>query len=107
MERLKIELFRYEELVFGKILEMDESLRDISEIVDNGTFRIYSESCPDLDETSLYIRGTDEESSDVFSCKCHSVAKAIEICESIKMLVDEINSVKEAGIIESKVLKII
>ena len=28
MSKLKIELFRYGTLVFGKVLEMDESLRD-------------------------------------------------------------------------------
>lgn len=107
MERLKIELFRYENVVFGKILEMDESLRDKGRIAEVDGFEIVSECCPDLDESSLYVRGSDRGDSDVFSCNCDSVAKAIEICEAIKTLVDKINSVKVEEVAESKVLKII
>lgn len=96
MDKLKIELFRYENLVFGKVLGMDESLRGCQKLVSNSTFEIFSDALPALDNGKLYVRGNDHfEDDKIFEHLFESPEKAINICEYIKELVGQINEVKD------------
>ncbi|MGE9896634.1 hypothetical protein ACQQ97_07080 [Anaerovoracaceae bacterium SGI.195] len=46
--KLKVELFRYGTLVFGKILEQDESLRGKEIIIKNANYKIGSVGSPEI-----------------------------------------------------------
>lgn len=55
--KLKVELFRYDTLVFGKILEQDESLRGKEEVISRSDYEIDSVSSPEIRQARLLIRG--------------------------------------------------
>lgn len=96
MERLEIELFRYENLVFGKVLKMDEGLRKASLLAEKKGFTVESSSYPALSSDILYIRGDQKDKDEkIFSREYNDVKEAIKACENIKELVDKINSVKK------------
>jgi hypothetical protein len=108
MERVKIELFRYETLVFGSVLEMDESLRCIEDIVKNEEFEICSSNTPALYTDSLYLRGgnTDRDKGK-FSFDYPTEEEAISACENIKKLIEEINSKpKKEDEVKSEIIKV-
>lgn len=92
MKKLEIELYQYENLVFGKILYQDESLRDDVKIVEKNGFSIGSFAHPELVENSLYIRGVcEKQDNNVFYYQFCDEETAIKTCEKIKECVDLIN----------------
>lgn len=106
--KLKVELFRYETLVFGKILEQDGIARCCGEVCEKDGYSICSIDGPaigEMDRKILFIRGERYESDNVpiFS-NFDSQSEAIEWCENIKGLIDEINE-DETG--ENKIEKVI
>lgn len=107
-EKLKIELFRYGRLVFGKVLEMDESLRGTGVLAENDEFIISSEGYPDLRCGELFVRGHEKVSDDnTFSYECESEKEAKEIVNYIKELVNEINNPIDVKTIDGKVIQIL
>lgn len=97
--KLKIELFRYGTLVFGRVLEQAEELRDCASVAKKGSFEISSVFAPALGSKDLFIRGTDADSdNNVFVYKFDSEKQAIRVCETIKELVAEINSDTDADL---------
>lgn len=106
MSKLKIELFRYGRLVFGKVLEMDESLRNTGILVKNEEFEIDSEGSPELYNKILYIQGscTGKDNKEFFYCY-ELEEKAIEVCDNIKELVEKINSTEEEA--TDKIIQVI
>ena len=104
--KLKLELFRYGSLVFGKVLEQDESLRcsSGSSAIDIGTgdFSISSDNGPELRNTVLYIRGRNTSLDHrAFFKDYSSIDKAKEAVETIKYFVDKLNSDSPKGDISS------
>lgn len=93
--KLKVELFRYETLVFGKILEQDGIERGCGEICEKDEYLICSLVGPQIiinDKKNLFIRGErcEEDNMPIF-CNFDSENEAIEWCKNIKELIDEIN----------------
>jgi len=60
-EKLKIELYRYENVLFGKILEQDENLRDKDCIFEKDGFKLISISFSYLSSNCFYMRGVEEQ----------------------------------------------
>lgn len=107
MEKLKIELFRYREVVFGRVLEMDESLRGKGTLAKNDDFCIYSQSYPDLDVNTLYIMGSDRKmDSTSFGYVFETEDDAVKTCKNIRLLLNEINS-KENKEIGTEVIRVL
>lgn len=102
--KLKIELYRYGTLLFGRVLEQDESLRRIDDskcIADRDGFKIKADKSPELRGDTLYIRGANENSDyDIFHYIFLSEERALEVAENIKQLVAEINNGEELAGIE-------
>ncbi len=97
--KLKLELFRYGTLVFGRVLEQAEELRGNGVLAKKGSFEISSAFAPTLGSSDLFIRGTDAENdNDVFIYQFDSEKQAIRVCETIKELVAEINSGTDADL---------
>lgn len=106
--KLKVELFRYETLVFGKILEQDGIERGSGKICEKDEYSIYSRVSPVIslnNRKKLFIRGglREEDNIPIF-CNFDSENEAIEWCEKIKVLIDEINE-DETG--KNKIEKVI
>ena len=94
-QKLKIELYRYDNLVFGKILEMDDILRGNGKIWESkdGAFKIFSEYSPELGLDSFEVRGKDKDyDDDVFYLEFDDEEDAKEVCSYIKQGVAEINN---------------
>ena len=93
MKKLEIELYRYDTLVFGKIIYQDESIRDDVKIVEKNGFSIGSFAHPELVENSLYIRGkNDKNDHNIFYYRFSDDEIAIQTCKKIVDCVDLINS---------------
>lgn len=96
MKKLEIELYRYDNLVFGKILYQDESIRDNVKIVEKNGFSIRSFAYPELVENSLYIRGiNDKNDHNIFYYQFLDKKTAIQTCKKIVDCVDLMNSEEE------------
>ena len=101
--KLKLELFRYGSLVFGKVLEQAESLRtpgccEEMESSPFGIFKISSDNSPELLSNVLFIRGSyKEDDNNIFSKNFADIDKAKEVVGLIKTLVDKINSDSPKG----------
>lgn len=94
--KLKLELFRYGNLVVGKVLEQAEELRGRKNIVGKNGFVIGSINLPELNDEKLFIRGNYPAQDDrCFFNYYTTETKAIEICKTIAELVDEINKDSE------------
>lgn len=97
--KLKLELFRYGTLVFGKVLEQAEELRDCASFAKKGSFEIMSFDCPRLGVNTLHIRGSARDCDDaIFHFNYSGEKRAKGICETIKELVAEINSDTDADL---------
>lgn len=96
MKKLEIELYRYGNLVFGKILHQDESLRNMERIVEKNNFKIESSSGPALYGTKLFICGENKRfDNDIFYYHYCDKETATKICKTIKECVDWINKTEK------------
>lgn len=92
MKKLEIELYRYENLVFGKVIYQDESLRVKGTIVEKDNFKIESRSGPALHGTRLFICGENKQfDKDIFYYQFYDEETAIKTCKKIIDCVDSIN----------------
>lgn len=92
MKKLEIELYRYENLVFGKVLNQDKSFRGRGIITEVNGFKILSGVAPALISKKLFIQGNDKElDNSIFCYLFEDSAEAIEVCKKIKKCVDFIN----------------
>jgi len=89
--KLKIELYRYREQVFGRVVEQDENLRRMHDFkIDE--FTVTADMCPELRECKLLIRGNDATLDDrVFCYSGRDTEDAIDLCNKIKKAVNAIN----------------
>lgn len=91
-KKLEIELFRYGSLVFGKVLHMDEALRQNESLYEESGFKISSVDHPDIDRYTLWVRGSDKSAdNDVMYMHFESQFEAIEFVARTKRGLVEIN----------------
>ena len=104
---LRMELFQYGTLVFGKIIEQNESLRSIEvgasakEFISKNAISIVSQSSPDIGKCggnlSIYIRGYFREDDDnIMYYNFDTKEEADIFCDNVKELVKELNAQNEA-----------
>lgn len=92
-KKLDIELFRYENLLFGKVLHMDEDLRGTGTLYARDLIKIESRASPALEGGILYLRGVGEEEDNcVFFEKYSSNEKALEMANKIQCGINYINN---------------
>lgn len=91
-KKIEIELFRYENLLFGKVLYMDESLRDVGTLYEGKSVEINSVGSPDLNRNVLFVRGVNKScDNDVFKYTYYSEKEAIEVAQDIRNGINFIN----------------
>lgn len=97
-KKIGIELFRYENLLFGKVLYMDESLRASGVLYRGKLVDIRSVGSPDLEESVLFVGGRGKEyDHDVFKYTYSSEEKAIEVAKDIENGINFINKGEVRG----------
>ena len=103
---LRMELFQYGTLVFGKIIEQYESFRNIEvgvgakELISKNAISIVTQSSPAIGEfrgnLSIYIRGyIREDDNDIIYYNFDTKEEADIFCDNVKELVEELNSQNE------------
>lgn len=94
-KKLEIELFRYENLLFGKVLHMDESLRGTGVLYSEDSIKIESRAVPALEGGVLYLRGVGEDEDNcAFFEKYRSNEEAFEMANRIQRGINYINNVE-------------
>lgn len=97
-KKIEIELFRYENLLFGKVLHMDESLRDRGTLYEGKLVEINSVGSPDLNRNTLFVRGIAKScDNDVFKYTYYNTEEAIKVAKDIE---NGINFINEIEVIE-------
>jgi len=99
MKKLVVGIKRVNNVVFGKVLKMDNSLREVETIVEGGKLIEYLVSCdsPELTDDCLYLRGGNHDlDNELFAWPYDSIDDAIQVVEDIKMLVAKVNSDDQA-----------
>jgi hypothetical protein len=102
--KLKLELFRYGTLVFGRVLEQAEELRQnesqkVRVLAKTNDFSIVSDVWPSLFTNRLSARGVlKDHDNKIFGHFYGSEEEAKEVCRTIKELVAEINSDTDADL---------
>lgn len=93
MKNLEIELYRYKELVFGRVLYMDERLRGKGILASVDNFTIKSRIVPQLGYGTLHVCGNERKGDvRVFFCGYETESEATEVCEKIAALVNIVNN---------------
>lgn len=106
-KKLEIELFRYENLLFGKVLYMDESLRGTDVLYEGELVEINSAGAPELRKKILFVRGTNEGYDNrIFEYTYSSEREAIEVAQDIRNGINFINE-GTANKVSSSVYRVI
>lgn len=106
MKKLEVEMYRYDNILFGKVLHMDEELRGKGRLIrDAGGYQIISEHCPNLTGKTLFVNGIIKGRDGVaFYREYNTEADLIRAAEHFKELIDKINGdTEETG---SSVIKV-
>lgn len=90
---LKVDLKLMNNVIVGQVLEQDESLRGKGKIFSDDKVDIRSDNEPELDCTTLFIRG--EEKSSDNDCFCHSYDSAEEAEEYYNAFLKAIEKINE------------
>lgn len=94
-KKLEIELFRYENLLFGKVLHMDESLRDAGNLYQGKLIEINSIGSPALNRNTLFVRGIAKScDNDVFKYAYWNEREAIRVAKDIENGINFINEIE-------------
>lgn len=96
MTRLRIGIKRVGNVVFGKVLEQEEELRDYGTLADGGEicYGITSADYPQLLLSRLYVQGRDNQrDNEWFAYAYDDVKKAALVVTDIRMLVAKVNKV--------------
>lgn len=91
--KIKIELYRYKSVLFGSVLEIDESVRKFGDLILHDDFAIVcAHNTTALLSTRLYLRKDfDSPNNEVFSMQCFDEDEAIDIAKRIKSAVRHLN----------------
>ena len=107
-KRLEIELYQYENMLFGKVLHLDESLRGKGLILEMNGYIISSKTSPEMNSYELFLRGENRSADDkMFRYLFDDKDKALRVAKKIKEMVDIINSETIEKPVDVKVIKII
>lgn len=91
MSQIKVEFYRHENFVCGRVLEMPEEIRG-KVIISDGAYGIFSDEGPSLDGRCLYLRGKNKYSdSEWFSCTYCDNDTAERIVQTFQNLIDKWN----------------
>lgn len=94
-KKLEIELFRYENLLFGKVLHMDEDLRDAGTLYEGKLVEINSAGSPDLKKDILFVRGISKScDNNIFKYIYCNEEEAIEVAKDIENGINFINGIE-------------
>lgn len=94
-KKIEIELFRYENLLFGKVLHMDEDLRCAGVLYKGELVDIRSVGSPDLERGVLFVGGRGKEyDNDVFKFLYSNEEEAIKTAKDIEKGINFINEVE-------------
>jgi len=98
-KRLELELGRYHDIVYGKILYQDDSLRRKGFhpriIESHNGYQVVSESSFKIGDNFLMIRGTDTHKDEITSSyKFDTEQESINWIENITKLIDRINNIQ-------------
>jgi hypothetical protein len=122
MDKVKIELYRYGRIVFGKVLYLDECLRGKGELLEirckntdliwHTSFTIDSASrptaTPELWRTGLYVWGGNKrDDNKEFYCSCDSSEEAQELCNRIVNAIQALNKNYADKLLTSKVERVL
>lgn len=93
--KLKIGIQRAGNIVFGRILQQDDSLRGkgVLETANSGIVCRYIQSQygPQLQQNALFIHGANFSDNQWFACTFKTVDEAMQVVKDIKMLVAQVN----------------
>lgn len=93
--KLKIELFQYDRLLFGKVIEQDDELRRIKPI-EYDDFSLRAISNPELSENTLYIRGVLKNQDNIIFTHCYAnKEEATKVANKILNLITKVNGMRE------------
>ena len=91
MSEIKVEFYRTENFVYGRVLEMPEELRG-KDIISNGTYGIFSDEEPELDGRQLYLKGEHKYcDNEWFSCTYCDSDTAEKAKQSFQSLLEKWN----------------
>lgn len=91
MREIKVEFYRTENFVYGRVLEMPEELRG-KDIISNGTYGIFSNEGPGLDGKCLYLKGEHKYcDNEWFACTYCDSDTAERAIQSFQSLLEEWN----------------
>ena len=96
---IKLNLFRLGNLVIMRVLEQDEKYRctyddyvEITIYTSSNNFKLLSCECPELDGNSIWLRGADNNSDNIYvAYDCGTENEAIKYVEEVNQLVKEFN----------------
>lgn len=89
---LKVDLKLFDNVIVGKILEQDESLRGKGKIFSDGKVNICSNGAPELNDLNLFIRGElRNNDNDCFCYSYDSAGEAKEYYDAFLKAIEKIN----------------
>lgn len=92
MKKLEVEMYRYRNMLFGRVVHMNDDLREELSVSDEAGFSLKSETFPDMGINTFYVRGEDRDcDNDVFSLLHDTEEEAIKAAEHFKRLIDKVN----------------
>ena len=98
MERLEVELFLYDTMVFGKIINTPKKLRGAGLIYAHEEYRVYSRNLPAISDTTLWIGGNNTARDyRLISYEYYTKQEAEKAFIMFKYMIEQINE-KEAEI---------
>lgn len=96
MDKLKVELFLYDTMVFGKVINTPNKLRDKGLIYEHEGYKICSRNLPDLTETTLWLQGKNTaRDNKLITYKYNTNQEAEKAFLIFKYMIEQINSEKE------------
>jgi len=99
MKKLVVGIERVDNIVFGKVLKMDEEIRGKDLLASGGEIidKLWSIRNPELGCASILVRGTVRTEDNSWFAQSYVTAdEAIQVVEDIKMLVAKVNSGDQA-----------
>lgn len=92
MKQIKIEIYRKERFVFGRVLDMPEEVRGNGKIAKDNDFTLSSSRFPDLTTGALHLKGKEQRYDDTwFSCNCRNEAEAKELVWKVTKIINKWN----------------
>lgn len=99
MDKLKVELFLYDTMVFGKIINTPKKLRGKGLIYEYEGYKIRSINTPDISDTTLWLQGSNmARDHRLISCQYNTHQEAEKAFIIFKYMIEQINNEKEAEI---------